>query len=69
MTAFITQTQVGSIVLIIFVYLFLCYSYGTKLDVWAAGVVTYLVICGSLPFGRYITHTQYIPQCCCEDLV
>ena len=29
------------------------YRYGTKLDVWAAGVVTYLIICGSLPFGRY----------------
>ena len=34
-------------------------SYGTKLDVWAAGVVTYLIICGSLPFGRYIIHLYH----------
>ena len=44
-------------------YLSLCFSYGTKLDVWAAGVVTYLIICGSLPFGRYIiTHTHLDPS-------
>ena len=46
---------------VLFILMALCFvphSYGTKLDVWAAGVVCCTLLSGIMPFGRY-NHSRH----------
>jgi len=36
------------------------YRYGVKVDVWSAGVIGYILLCGFLPFNRSVFSVKWI---------